>query len=176
MTFMRNWSALTSLILAAGLLHGQTGTPPMQAVGPYRTSTVTMTNSFATTGLVLPSIPINTVRYGQCKILWAMSSISYTATFGIGMSAAPTDLWGSSQVTYAAAGTSNYLTFTQTATTATAISSAATAGVASTIYLAEINFTLQTGSSAVVVTLYGETSSASGTLTIEPGSYCAWLR
>jgi hypothetical protein len=176
MTCTPKLSVLTSLILAAGLLHAQTGTPPMQAVGPYRTSTVTMTNAFATTGLALPSIPASTVRYGQCKILWQMSSVSYTATFGVGMSAAPTGLWGSSRVTYAAAGTSNYLTFTQTATTATAISTAATAGVAATTYMADINFTIQTGSSAVVVTLYGMTSSTSGTLTIMPGSYCAWLR
>jgi len=39
-----------------------------------------------------------------------------------------------------------------------------------------IDFTLQTGSSSTVaLTLYGETSNASGTLTIMPGSACYWL-
>jgi hypothetical protein len=92
------------------------------------------------------------------------------------MSNAPTDLWGASKVIYTAAGTQNFLAFTQTSTSAAAISTAATAGVASTTYEADIDFVLETGSSnTVALTLYGETSSSSGTLTVEPGSACYWL-
>ena len=105
-----------------------------------------------------------------------MSSTSYTATFGLGMNNAPTDVWGGSSVTYAAAGTSNWLAFTQSATSTTAISTASTAAVTATTYRAEMDFTIKTGSSnPVTMTIYGDTSSASGTLTIEPGSACYWL-
>jgi hypothetical protein len=56
------------------------------------------------------------------------------------------------------------------------VSTAVTAGTANTTYRAEIDFTLQTGSSnPVAVTLYGLVSQASATLTIEPGSACYWL-
>jgi hypothetical protein len=140
------------------------------------TSTTIATTSFTTTGLVLPTVPVSTTKNGRCVVLWQMSSTSYTATFGFGMSNAPTGLWGGSEVNYAAANTASWLAFSQTATAATAISTAATAGVVSTTYKATIDFTLQTGSSnAVALTLYGEVSNTSGTLTIMPGSACYWL-
>ena len=161
-------SITVAAVNASGLITG--------ANSSTRTTTTTMTNSWTTTGLVLPSVPVSTVKNGECIILWAMNSTSYTATFGAAMSATPTDLWGAAIVTYAAAGTRNYLAFTQTATAATAISTAATAGATSTIYEAQIDFTLSTNSSnAVVLTLEAETSNSGGTLTIEPGSECHWL-
>jgi hypothetical protein len=92
------------------------------------------------------------------------------------MSNAPTGLWGGTSVSYAATGTSNWLAFSQTATAATAVSAAVTAGAASTTYRTEIDFTLQTGSTnPVAVTLYGLVSQSSATLTIQPGSACYWL-
>jgi hypothetical protein len=134
------------------------------------------TTGFTTTGLVLPTVPPNTTKNGRCVVLWQMSTTSYTASFGMGMSAAPAGLWGGTSVTYGAVGTSNWLAFSQTATAATAVSTAVTAGTANTTYRAEIDFTLQTGSSnPVAVTLYGLVSQASATLTIEPGSACYWL-
>jgi hypothetical protein len=140
------------------------------------TASTISTTGFTSTGLVLPTVPANTTKNGRCIVLWQMSSTSYSATFGIGMSNAPTGLWGGSSVTYAAAGTSNWLAFSQTATAATAVSTAATAGAANTTYRAEIDFTLQTGvSNTVAVTLYGQVSNSSATLTIQPGSACYWL-
>jgi hypothetical protein len=140
------------------------------------TSTTITTTSFTTTGLVLPTVPVSTAKTGRCLVYWQMSSTSSTATFGIGMSNAPTGLWGGTSVTYAAAGTSNWLAFTQTATAATAISTAATAGATATTYRAEVNFTVQTGATnPVALTVYGEVSNASATLTIQPGSACYWL-
>ncbi len=134
------------------------------------------TTGFTSTGLVLPTVPANTTKNGRCIVLWQMSSTSYSATFGIGMNNAPTGLWGGSSVTYAAAGTSNWLAFSQTSTTASAISTAATAGAADTTYRAEIDFTLQTGATnPVAVSLYGQVSDSSATLTIQPGSVCYWL-
>jgi hypothetical protein len=140
------------------------------------TSTTIATTGFTTTGLVLPAVPVNTTKSGRCTIYWQMSSTSYTATFGAGMSNSPTGLWGGTSVTYAAGGTSSWLAFTQTASTATAISSAATAGTAGTTYRAEVDFTIQTGATnPVALTLYGQVSNASATLTVGPGSTCYWL-
>jgi hypothetical protein len=140
------------------------------------TPTAIGATNFTTTGLVLPIVPVGTTKNGRCILYWQMSSTSYTATFGIGMSNAPTGLWGGSTVTYSAAGTSNWLAFTQTATAATPISTATAAGAANTTYRAEVDFTLQTGATnPVAVTLYGEVSDASATLTTEPGSACYWL-
>lgn len=155
-------------VTASGIITGANDTT--------RVTTTTMTNSWTTTGLVLPTVPVNTTKTGRCVVLWAMSSTSYTATFGIGMSNAPTGLWGGSSVTYAGAGTSNWLAFSQTSTSTTAVSTAATAGATGTIYRAEVDFTIQTGgTNPVAVTLFGETGNSSATLTIEPGSTCYWL-
>ncbi|HEV2487524.1 MAG TPA: hypothetical protein VGT08_18510 [Terracidiphilus sp.] len=155
-------------VTASGIITGANDTT--------RTTTATMTNSWTTTGLVLPTVPVSTTKNGRCVVLWQMSSTSYTATFGIGMSNTPIGLWGGSGVTYAAAGTSNWLAFSQTSTATTAVSTAATAGATGTTYRAEIDFTLQTGAiNPVAITLYGETSNTGGTLTIEPGSTCYWL-
>ena len=155
-------------VTASGIISGANDTT--------RTTTTTMTNAWTTTGLVLPTVPVSTIKGGRCVIYWQMSSTSYTATFGLGMNNAPTNVWGGSQLTYAATGTSNWLAFTQSTTTTTAISTATTAGATGTTYKAEIDFAIQTGgSNSVAMTLYGETSNSGATLTIEPGSTCYWL-
>jgi hypothetical protein len=59
-------------------------------------------------------------------------------------------------------------------TTATAVTTAGTPGAASSGYRVDIDFTLVTGSNPVVITLYYESSSSSGTSYVEPGSAC-WL-
>ena len=158
-----------TMVTASGIVSGGNDTT--------RTTAATIgTTGFTSTGLVLPTVPANTTKNGRCVVLWQMSSTSYTATFGLGMSNSPTGLWGGTSVTYAATGTSNWLAFSQTATTATAISTAVTAGIANTTYRAEIDFTLQTGSTnPVAVTLYGLVSQSSATLSIQPGSACYWL-
>ncbi len=172
--------ATTSYVASPGAITPTTVTASGIVTGgndTTRTTSATIgTTGFTSTGLVLPTVPTNTTKNGRCVVLWQMSTSSYTATFGLGMSNAPTGLWGGTSVTYAGAGTSNWLAFSQTATAATAVSTAVTAGVANTTYRAEINFTLQTGSSnPVAVTLYGLVSQSSATLTIQPGSACYWL-
>ena len=158
-----------STVTATGLMTGGNDTT-------RTTSTTISTTGFTTTGLVLPTVPVSTVKSGRCTVYWQMSSTSYMATFGIGMSNAPTNLWGGSSVTYAPNGLSNWLAFTQTATSPTAISTAATANAPSTTYRAEIGFALQTGATnPVAITIFGAVSNASATLTIEPGSACYWL-
>jgi hypothetical protein len=156
-------------VTASGIITGANDTT-------RTTSTTIATTSFTTTGLVLPTVPVSSTKSGRCVIYWQMSSTSYTATFGIGMTNTPTGLWGGSSVTYAATGTSNWLAFSQTATAATPISTAATAGATGTTYRSEVDVTLQTGATnPVSITVYGEVSNAGATLTIEPGSTCYWL-
>lgn len=156
-------------VTASGIISGGNDTA-------LTTSMTIATTGFTSTGLVLPTVPANTIKTGRCAIYWQMSSTSYTATFGIGMNNSPAGLWGGSSVTYAATGTASWLAFAQTATAATAISTPATAGAAGTTYRAEVDFTLQTGTTnPVALTLYGEVSNTSATLTIGPGSVCYWL-
>jgi hypothetical protein len=158
-----------TVVTASGLVTGGNDTT--------RTTAATIgTTAFSTTGLVLPTVPANTTKNGRCVVLWQVSTTSYTTTFGLGMSNAPTGLWGGTSVTYNAAGTSNWLGFSQTATAATAVSTAVTAGAANTTYRTEIDFTLQTGvTNPVAVTVFGLVSQSSATLTIQPGSACYWL-
>ena len=135
----------------------------------------TISTSLTSTGIVLPSVPASTTVHGTCAIIWEGSSTSYTTTFGLGANNAPTDLWvigtmhGGSN-----GGTSADKYTTITNTTVTAVTTAGTPGAASTGYRADIDFTLVAGSNPVVVTLYYESSSGSGTSYVEPGSAC-WL-
>jgi hypothetical protein len=148
--------------------------------GGNDTSRTTLTTidstSFTTTGLILPAVPVSTTKTGRCTVYWKMSNTSDMATFGIGMSNPPIGFWGGTSVTYTAEGKSSWLAFSQTITTATAISTAAAAGATDTPYRAEVDFTLQTGvTSPVTVTLYGQVSNDRATLAIEPGSACYWF-
>jgi len=141
-----------------------------------RTTSTSITNSWMTTGLVLPAVPVNTTKSGHCTIYWQMSSTSYTATFGLGMNNAPTNVWGGTRVIYAAAGSSNWLAFSQSGASTAAISAATTAGATGTSYVAQVYFVIQTrASNPVAMTVYGQTSNSGATLTIMPGSTCYWL-
>ena len=140
--------------------------------------TVTGTNTWKATGLTLPSVVASTNRVGRCEILWQMSSTSYTLTFGAYNSNAPTHLFTTVRNIYAAAGTQNFLYSDATSTsssTPTSITAATTAGATGTTYLADMQFMIVNGASADVVTIEAESSNASGTWTIEPGSFCDWL-
>ncbi len=135
----------------------------------------TTSTSLTSTGIVLPGVPAGTTVHGTCAIIREGSSTSYSTTFGLGANNAPTDLWvlgtmhgGSNGATLA----DKYTTITNT--TATAVTTAGTPGAASTGYRGDIDFTLVTGSNPVTLTLYYESSSGSGTSSVEPGSAC-WL-
>jgi len=139
----------------------------------------TTSTSFASTGIALTmaSTPMAWVYKGHCSIIWEGSSTSYSTTLGMGLSATPTGLWvmntshsGSNGATQA----DKYTAITNTTTTA--ISEALTPGAATTGYADVIDFMLSVPASTVeTLTLYYETSSASGTSYVEPGSYCEVL-
>ena len=140
------------------------------------TTPLTMANTWTTMDLVMPTVPVNTTKSGHCTIFWQMSSTSYAATFGLGMDNAPTNVWGGTRAIYSSVGDSNWFPFSQSNTTITAISPATMARTAGTTYPVYIDFVVETGSTnPVTMALYGQTSDASATLTIMPGSTCYWL-
>jgi hypothetical protein len=160
-------SSITSVV-TTGLIAGGNDVTLTSA-----SSGITST-SFVATGLVLPAVPLGTVANGRCTVLWQMSNTTNSMTLGFSMNNSPTGLWTVSDVWTSAAGTNQLLAPPdQTATAATAISAAATAGAASTSYKADLDFTLSTTSNPVTVTLNAEVTG--GTLTLEPGSKCYWL-
>jgi hypothetical protein len=152
--------------------HLHTGNESVLASPASTTST-----SLTSTGIVLPGVPASTTVHGTCALIWEGSSTSYTTTFGLGANNAPTDLWVLGTMHGGANGATladKYTTITNT--TATAVTTADTPGAASTGYRADLDFTLQTGSSnPVTVTLYYESSNSSGTSYVEPGSACWWM-
>jgi hypothetical protein len=161
----------TTFAVTEPLTAGNTGSLP--------SGTTTGTNSWKSVGFTFPSVPASTTRQGICKILWNMSSTSYTIQFGIYNSSAPTSAYGSSRITYAAAGTQGFLQWNATATSSsspTTITATTTAGTTTLEYLEDIEVQIVNASTgADVVTVEAESSNASGTWTIEPGSWCAWL-
>jgi len=139
-------------------------------------TTITST-SLVTTGLALPSVAASTVKRGECWISFHQATASANVGFGIGASAAPTDLWvGPVQFTDTAypAGYfgSSFTTITSTSTTSLIASIAVTTG---TEYVVYFFFTLSTGANPVTVTIYGDTSNASDALVVDPSSSCGWL-
>jgi hypothetical protein len=129
--------------------------------------------TMATTGLVLPTIPVSKTVRGHCTLIWEQATAVSTVTFGMGMNNAPTDLW----VIANTQSTTTSVTYTTiTGTTTTAVTSTLTPSATSTGYVTNLDFVLETGSSnPVTLTIYGDTQSSSDELYVEPGSSCGWL-
>ena len=140
------------------------------------TTALTTAYSNATTSytaiLALPSVAASSTLHGECDLIWESSSTSGTPSFGLGLSATPTDLWVLATYTDGTFLAPTFTTITTTATTTVAATLATSA--ASTAYLVHLTWVLQNGSSANVVTVYGLSNNASYTLTVEPGSSCRW--
>jgi len=160
-------ASVTGTLTAGGTITG--------AMGVSLSSATTISAiSFATTGLVLPSIPASTAKRGMCVLIWEQNTAVGTVQFGMGMNNAPTDLWVINQDSPGAYKAPTYTTITSATTTA--ISAADAPSAMATGYRDEIEFTLTTGSTnPVIATVYGLSGSTSDALVIEPGSYCTWL-
>lgn len=155
---------------------GQTGTDSGTPCTPAYL-TAAYNNALATTYtavLTLPATAASTTNVGECFLTWQDSNTSGTATFAAGLSATPTDLWvtaSSSTGSYAAPA---YTTITSTTTTA--VTTALATGTANTPYRTHLTFTLANSAAAAnTLTIYAQSNSASFTLTVEPGSFCAWV-
>jgi hypothetical protein len=183
MTFMRKLSALTSLILAAGLIHAQTGTQSAAPITAYNTvvmtgaGTVTSTSyvTFTTNTLVLPIVPPSTTRRGYCDISWQTSATADTPTFAFNTNNTLTGLWilGSHYYQSTSAVTNFLPPAVVTTATQTAFTAALTAAAATTSYQVHVDFSVQTNTNPQQITVYAKINA--GTLTVEPGSGCSWL-
>ena len=183
MTFMRKLSVLTSLILAAGILCAQSGTPSAAPVTAYNTvvmtaaGTVTSTSfvAFTTNTLVLPIIPPSTTRKGYCDIIWQTSATADTPTFAFNTNNTLTGLWilGSHYYGTTSAVTNMLPPAVVTTATQTAFTAALTAAAATTSYQVHVEFSVQTNASPQQISVYAKING--GTLTVEPGTSCSWL-
>jgi hypothetical protein len=131
--------------------------------------------SLTTTGLALPAVPVSTTVRGSCHLIWEQSTATATATFGVGMNNAPTDLYVEPAVIWNGTAYGAGLYATVTSNTATNITSTITPALIATGYSIDFNFSLIAGATnAVTLTIYGLTSNTADALVIEPGSYCDW--
>ena len=155
---------------------GQTVTDSSTPCAPSILSTA-YTNTLATTYTAVLALPVtaaSTTNVAECDLVWEDSSTSGTATFAVGLSATPTALWVQSGTTGSAYAAPGYYTITNTTTTA--VTGALTTAVINTPYKVHFNLTLANTSTAPnTLTIYAQSNSASYTLTVEPGSFCAWI-
>jgi len=155
---------------------GQTGTDSATPCSPAFLTTA-YTNAALTTYtavLALPTTQASTVVAGECDLIWEDSSTSGTATFAAGLSATPTDLWVNASSSAGAYTAPAYTTIANT--TITAVTTALAATAATTPYRTHLSFVLQNSAIAAnILTVYAQSNSASYTLTVEPGSWCAWV-
>lgn len=138
-------------------------------------TTITAT-TLTTTGLVLPALPalgISFTRRGWCHINWHQNTAANTVTFGLGASAAPTGIRIRSVI-----GNSTYLvpsTVSITSTTVTATTTAITPGAFGNTYGLDMYWNITSpGTSAITLTIYGDTQNAADALVVENDSACGW--
>jgi len=132
--------------------------------------------TFTTNTLVLPTVPISTTRRGYCDIVWQTSATADTPTFAFNTNNALTGLWIQGAHYYSSTSATTNLLPPAVITTATqtAFTAALTAANANISYQVHVDFSLQTnGSNTEQITVYAKING--GTLTIEPGSGCAYL-
>lgn len=152
---------------------GQTATDSQVPCSPSIITTA-YTNATAafTPILALPVVQGATTLRGECTLTYADSSTSGTATFGIGASAAPTDLWVTSNPTTGVFVAPTFTTITTTTTTA--VTGALVTTTANANYQVYLSFSMVNGANPTTVTVYAETNGT-GTATVQPGSACAWI-
>jgi hypothetical protein len=143
---------------------------------PCSPSIITVAYTNATTSFtpILSLAPVqgSTALRGECTLTYQDSSTSGTATFAIGLSAAPTNLWVTSTPT---TGTFVAPTFTTiTSTTITAVTSALVTTTANAPYQAYLSFSLVNGTAPTTLTVYAQTNGT-GTVSVLPGSACSYI-
>lgn len=152
---------------------GQTGTDSGTPCTPtFLTTTYTNATTAYTAVMALPVVQGPLTLKGSCDVVWESSSTSGTPTFGVGASAAPTDLWTTATVS---SGASPIPTFTTiTSTTTTDVTGALTTTAATTPYKLTLTFVLVNPAGANTVTLYAKSNNASYTTSVLNGSSCQW--
>lgn len=162
-------SKIASFTPGVGMVSGDSGVPCSPSI-------ITTTYTNATTGFTaimsLPAVQGSTTLSGKCTLTYQDSSTSGTATFAIGASAAPTNLWVTSTPTTGVFVAPTFTTITSTTTTA--VTGALVTTTANAPYQIDLSFSLQNATAANTVTVYAETNGT-GVLTVQPGSSCAWV-
>lgn len=155
---------------SSGQVSTDSATPCTPAI--ITTAYTNATTSY-TAIMALPPVSGATTVRGECTLTYEDSSTSGTATFAVGLSAAPTDLWVTGNPTTGAFVAPTFTTITSTTTTA--VTGALTTTTANAPYQVYLSFTVENGTSPTTLTIYAESNNASYTVTVEPGSSCAWL-
>jgi hypothetical protein len=131
----------------------------------------------ATTGytaiMAMPPAAGATTLRGECTLTYADSSTSGTATFAIGASAAPTDLWVTANPTTGVYVAPTFTTITSTTTTA--VTGALVTTTANANYQVYLSFTMAAAAVPSTLTVYAESNNVSYTVTVQAGSSCAWI-
>lgn len=152
---------------------GQTATDSQVPCTP---SIITTAYTNATTGftaiLALQPVQGATTLRGECTLTYADSSASGTATFGVGLSAAPTNLWVTSNPTTGVFVAPTFTTITTTTTTA--VTGALVTTTANANYQVYLSFSIVNAAAVNTLTVYALTN-ATGVLTVQPGSSCSWI-
>ena len=178
----------TYYVIAAGLSStsfevstaaGSTAVNTSGTQSGVQTATAIYTNKTTgyTAAITLPPVPPGFVVPGHCVLWYQSTNTSGTITLAASVSSTSALLQVlNSAHTGAGGATLADVSSTINATTATAISSTIGGGTANTTYGDIVYFTLTTAptqTAPTVVTLYGESSSSSYTVSLQPGSYCA---
>jgi hypothetical protein len=133
----------------------------------------TASTSFVSTGLVFDTVPASTTLHGRCMVPFSQSTAANGVSFGVGNSAAPTDLQVTGRLINGTAAATFY--YFSNATTPTIIGSSISPALAGTVESLELDLTLINGASPDTVTIYGLTANASDSLVVPVGAYCSWL-
>jgi hypothetical protein len=144
-----------------------------------QSATAIYTNALATTftsAIVLPPVPPGLVVPGHCVLPYQSTNASGTIELAASVSStsALLQVLNSAHTGSGGATLADVYT-TVNSTTATAVSSTIGGGTANTTYGDVLYFTLTTSPSQTApttVTLYAESSSASYTVSLQPGAYC----
>lgn len=153
---------------------GQVATDSQTPCSPALISTAYTNATTAYTPIMaMPAVAAGTTVRGECTLTYSMNNTAGTATFALGASAAPTDLWVTANPTTGAFVAPTFTTITSTTTTA--VTGALVTTAANANYQVYLSFTMVAGTSPVTVTAYAQSNNASYTVTVQPGSSCAWV-
>lgn len=143
---------------------------------PCSASIITTAYTNATTGFtsILALAPVQglTTLRGECTLTYSDSSTSGTVTFGVGLSAAPTNLWVTSSPTTGVFVAPTFTTITTTTTTA--VTGALVTTTANANYQVYLSFSLVSAANPTTLSVYALTNGT-GTVTVQPGSSCSYI-
>jgi hypothetical protein len=142
-----------------------------------QTSITSITPTYSSTGLSLPTLPASTVKAGRCHIPYGQSTAAVSGnSFAVGFDNAPSWFQVDSTLYTSTSGAPATQHNNLTGVGPTAVVSNFTPGVVNTTYYLELEFSVNTGTNTVTPTVYAFSGNASDALQIGQGGYCGWLQ